>query len=571
MDIPFIIVSIIGIGYTGARIARYLHILQLEDYSLKRLIHFITRRPFYWFLPPPLLVALISIVINWWSISAPPSAPSHPFQHQPVAQSIIMVIWLLITLWTIRGDYRATFTTARKKLILTARARRIGLVAWVISLIAGVLLVKATLFTSLSFSNYYIFTPLLQWSSAITIWTGSAVLGFIWVGFSLAILYPIERVIARKYIAEAQVRLHQVRPLVIGITGSYGKTTTKEILSALLSQRWNTLKPPGSYNTLMGITRWIRESLRPYHEVLVVEIGAYRRGSITRVCELIKPHHGIISTIGLQHLERFGSVEAIKEAKAELVRSLPPDGIAVLNADNPPSREVGLNLPCRVVWFCGEKTQSLQNNLPKLQPLYQVREVRPTVKGTSFQLIFPDGEALSGEVKLLGRSTALNIAASVAMADTLGVPRPLIMSALNDLQPIPHRLNVKNLPDGVLLLDDAYNSNPIGARDALEVLRSVDSGQRVLITPGMIELGPQEKEANYRFGVEAAQACDRVVLIGGKRVDPIEEGLIMGGFSQEKIERFKTLPEALNTILPQLKPGDVILLENDLPDQYAGL
>lgn len=367
------------------------------------------------------------------------------------------------------------------------------------------------------------------------------------------------------------MRLHQVRPLVIGITGSYGKTTTKEILSALLSQRWNTLKPPGSYNTLMGITRWIRESLRPYHEVLVVEIGAYRRGSITRVCELIKPHHGIITTIGLQHLERFGSVEAIKEAKAELVRSLPPDGIAVLNADNPPSREVGLNLPCRVVWFCGEKTRSLQNDLPKLEPLYQVREVRPTVKGTSFQLIFPDGEALSGEVKLLGRSTALNIAASVAMADTLGVPRPLIMSALNDLQPIPHRLNVKNLPDGVLLLDDAYNSNPIGARDALEVLRSVDSGQRVLITPGMIELGPQEKEANYRFGVEAAQACDRVVLIGGKRVEPIEEGLIMGGFPQEKIERFKTLLKALNTILPQLKPGDVILLENDLPDQYAGL
>ncbi|MFN3822295.1 MAG: glutamate ligase domain-containing protein, partial [bacterium] len=184
---------------------------------------------------------------------------------------------------------------------------------------------------------------------------------------------------------------------------------------------------------------------------------------------------------------------------------------------------------------------------------------------------YPDGENQEILVPLLGRSVVSNLLAAVALADSLGVPRELFPTVLSQLKPIPHRLSLSKLPQGVTIIDDSYNSNPIGARDALEVLRSITSGRRVLITSGMIELGSQEKEANYQMGKESANSCDLVALVGKMRVDAIYQGLRDAGFQESMIFRYHTTSDALKALLPQLHEGDVVLIENDLPDQYLGL
>jgi UDP-N-acetylmuramoyl-tripeptide--D-alanyl-D-alanine ligase len=364
--------------------------------------------------------------------------------------------------------------------------------------------------------------------------------------------------------ADAQRILAEVRPLVVGITGSYGKTGTKEILAAMLADRYNVFRPPGSYNTLMGVTRAIREGLRPYHEAFVVEMGAYRQGSIARLCELVKPSHGLITIIGLQHLERFGSQKAIQKAKGELIEALPTDGIAVLNGDDPLCREIGGRRRGTVFYFSTDPVAAAKPDT------LAARNVTITTTGSDFDLFFPDGEVVPVHLSLLGRAAVSNAVAAAAMADRLGVARAGIARACASIPHVRHRLEPRTGDGGVTVIDDAFNSNPIGATGALEVL-AMSKGRRILVTPGMIELGEKEESANYEFGLQAAKSCDLAVLIGVNRIEPIRRGLLEGGMMDENVWIAATLTEGLERLQTVLKSGDTMLLENDLPDQYAGM
>ena len=339
---------------------------------------------------------------------------------------------------------------------------------------------------------------------------------------------------------KAAKKLKNLKPKVIGITGSYGKTSTKHILAHILSQRYKVLATPESYNTLMGICKVVNNDLLPEHELFIVEMGAYKKGDIKELCDLVRPKIGILTGIGIQHLERFGSVEKIAATKFELIDALPEDGIAILNSN------------CK---YC----QTFQPKVKTIRYGGQEKEIKISAEGSSFSVY---GQQF--QTSLLGGHNIQNISLAIPCAMELKMTPGEIKEAVFSLPQIPHRLQLIKTPNATII-DDAYNSNPVGAKQALSIL-SQFSGRKILVSPGMIELGQREYEENRLFGEEAAKICDFVILVGQKRTRAIADGLLNAGFSRDSLFVVKNLDEARDK-LSQTR-GDVILFENDLPDTY---
>jgi UDP-N-acetylmuramoyl-tripeptide--D-alanyl-D-alanine ligase len=318
------------------------------------------------------------------------------------------------------------------------------------------------------------------------------------------------------------------------------------------------LKTPESYNTLMGVCKVIRGSLLPEHDFFVVEMGAYRRKSIARLCRLTPPFISVLTTIGLQHLERFRSVENIKLAKAEILEALPPDGVAVLNGDNSLCREVEELARARVVRFGLEPANDLD---------VRASDVRSGANGLEFLLHARGRSPVRITSQLLGRPNVMNILAATAVALEIGLSPEEVRDQLRTLTPVPHRLQTIAGAGGVTIIDDAYNANPEGAIAALETLREF-SGRKILITPGLVELGEKGFEENKNIGELAARVCDQVLLVGPKQTFGIQRGLREGGFDGRNLRVFVDSQEAIQHLKKIARPGDVILFENDLPDQY---
>jgi len=369
------------------------------------------------------------------------------------------------------------------------------------------------------------------------------------------LMKPVESSINRGFIRDAERIISGMpRLTVIGVTGSYGKTSVKFYIGKLLSAKYNVLVTPESYNTTLGVVRTIREHLRPTHEVFVCEMGAKGVGEIKEICDIVKPKMGIITSIGPQHLETFGSIENIINTKFELEEALPEDGIIFLNTDNEyiAGRQVKAR---RVSYGCESEAD------------YRARDIKVSEHGSEFKLTGKDGVEYTFVTKLIGRHNVQNIAGAIAVADTLGVPMEDIVTQVRRLESVPHRLQLINKGRDVII-DDAFNSNPSGANAALSVLGEF-SGFKVLVTPGMIELGEKQYELNYEFGRQASMVCDFVALVGERQTKPIYEGLISAGYDKSKIFVGATIQAALAAVEAlQTNERKVILLENDLPDNY---
>lgn len=422
---------------------------------------------------------------------------------------------------------------AKKPLVVTARVRR---------LFATQALLLVLLFTA---------SLLLGgWRGLFLLALLSTVVWF-WVRIANLLNQPIEKKIADGYVRDAADRLRAMPELtVIGITGSYGKTSTKMFLQALLSAKFNVLMTPESYNTTMGVVRTIREQLRPSHQIFIAEMGAKNVGDIREICDLVHPRYGVLTSIGEQHLETFGSIDNIIRTKFELVDALPADGIAFLNTDNAHIRS---------------RETDRQTVSYGLQPAdYTATDIAVDAGGTSFTVTAPDGESRRFTTRLLGAHVIQNLTGCIAVAHTLGIPLEQLVYPVRMLKPVPHRLQL--LPNGYI--DDAYNANPAGFRAALDVLSGFD-GQRVLVTPGMVELGERQDALNRELGVYAASRCDYAVLVGERQAPPLREGLLEGGFPAERIYVAHTLQDGL-VHLSELSAegGRTVLLENDLPDNF---
>lgn len=378
---------------------------------------------------------------------------------------------------------------------------------------------------------------------------------------STYIAFPMEMSIQRGYYRDAQNKIRSMKKLtVIGITGSYGKTSTKYFLKTILSEKFNTLMTPESYNTPMGITRVIREQLTEDHEVFVCEMGARNVGDILELTELTHPTIGILTSVGPQHLETFKNIETIKRTKNELIEALPENGTAIFNGDNAICRELAAATPVEtLVYSISEDFQDTA---------VRATDIATTEKGLRFTVKTREGFSFECQTGLLGKHNVSNILGSICAALKLGLTAEEIQSGIAKIKPVPHRLELMPTTNGVIVIDDAFNSNPTGAREAMETIRDLGTGKKIVITPGMVELGAVEAEENRKLGRIMADCCDYAILIGLKRSKPIEEGLLEGDFPKDRIFVVATLNEATARLGQLVKAGDVVLFENDLPDNY---
>ena len=366
---------------------------------------------------------------------------------------------------------------------------------------------------------------------------------------------PMEKGINARYTRQAK-RLLAASPDLetVGITGSYGKTGVKFYLYTILRAWTDTLVTPASFNTPMGIVKTVRGELRPYHKVFLCEMGAKWVGDIKELCDIVHPKHGIITALGDQHLESFGSVENIVKTKYELADALPADGRLYVNWDND---RIRANPPKHSIIKYGTREDCD----------WRAFDITAGAQGTSFKVKAPDGTVTQFDTKLLGIHIIINITGAIACAAGLGMPTEEMRLYVRRIEAVPHRMQLVD-KGACTVIDDAFNSNPAGCKAALETLAGME-GYRVLVTPGMVELGEKEYELNYGFGKQAAAACDRIVLIGAKQTEPIRKGVVDAGFPADRLwveEEFSAAIQKVYAYPSEKKK--IILLENDLPDNY---
>jgi UDP-N-acetylmuramoyl-tripeptide--D-alanyl-D-alanine ligase len=517
------------------RSRRALHLLQLEHYENARLLLWLRRRGEV--APATDVAALLAALV------IAPFSAAHA--HHWIELAGFAVIAAGLAALQLRRPARAEV----KPLVLTARARRLWALALTVPAALGVTgaVVTVVLGSDIPFA-------------VATLLVVACVPNAPWLMCAAnRALAPVQRRINARFEAAARDKLARIAPRVVGITGSYGKTTTKMCVGAVLEEAMATLVTPASFNSHLGVIRTINEHLTDRHRAFVVEMGMYRAGDIAELCELVHPEIGVLTAIGPVHLERMGTIEAIADAKAELALALPRNGHLVTNADDPRCVEIAGRVSVETILF------GLDN------PEAHVRaEAIETAEGeTRFELIIGE-ERIAARAGLLGRHNLSNLLAAAAVGHLCGMGIEQIARGLRRIRPPEHRLQpIPNPGAGIVVIDDAYNSNPAGAEAALEVLRAHPAQRRILVTPGMVELGAQEPELNRRFGRQAAAACDRVILVGPERTRPIAAGLAEEGFDPEAITVVRDIGAATEVLRGLTRSGDVILFENDLPDMYA--
>ena len=372
------------------------------------------------------------------------------------------------------------------------------------------------------------------------------------------IMYPIEKLISNSYIKKAKKKLALNKNLkVIGITGSYAKTSTKNILYVLLSEKYKVCATPSSYNTSLGLAKTILSKLNEDDEIFIAEMGAKQRFDIKELCEMVSPSIGLISGVGSQHLLTFGSIENILNTKGELADFIESgNGDLFVNTDNDITKELANR-------YKRSKHISLKNN----EGLLVVEDLKVDKNGSTFKLVYGE-QSEKCKTKLLGEHNVSNILFAANVALSLGVELKQIADGISKLKFPSHRLEVIESNANYTIIDNAYNSSVEGSRASLDIL-SKFKGQKIIITPGLVELGKEQFNSNFEFGRDMAKVCDYVIIDSSINFDAISSGLEFGGFDKSKILQAVSLNQAVDVLSTIVKEGDVVLFENDLPDNYS--
>lgn len=378
-------------------------------------------------------------------------------------------------------------------------------------------------------------------------------LASLWVLISLLLMTPVEKLIAKFYLLDAKKILARRPDLkIVAITGSYGKTSTKFILSQILSEKYSVLTPPASYNTTMGVVRVIRERLQPDDEVFICEMGSRHIGDIKEICDFVHPQNAIITSIGPQHLDTFGSIEGVKKGKFELIEALPKNGCAVFASTNEHIISLYEKATCKKI-----SAGFLESDNVKAE------NISVGCSGSAFTLIDKAGNKCECFTSLLGMHNISNILVASAMALEMGLTLNEVANGIRKIAPVEHRLQIVSQKP-VTIIDDAFNSSPNGASAALDVLGAF-TGRRIIVTPGFVELGKDQDKYHFELGRKIRDNADIAILVGKKRTEKIAEGL--SGF-QGELYTVSNLNEATDILKKISVTGDVVLFENDLPDNY---
>lgn len=523
-----------------------LHMLQIEGYNNEKYINWINNNKdkLYPQNDKAFAGSLIAISIVFMLTLNRLKIGSGNLNYFELLTLLITAIYLIIKT---KAKYES-----KTPLIMTKRAKRLMFISMVLVLIDYAILVGIVYLAAGDINRYF---PL---------WAGiSAVMYLLSAYYMLGANYiakPIEKKINKKYYDLASEKIRSIKNLTsVGITGSYGKTSTKFAMSVILKEKYKVLNTPESYNTPMGISKIINDELTDEYTIFIAELGATRTGDIDEVAVLTNPKIGIITSIGPCHLETFKSIDNIMRTKYELIERLPDDGTAIFNYDN-------------------EYVKRLADKTFKEKILYGIKNTKDTHvyatdivvgnTGSRFKLCINGTGEIECETKLLGEHNISNILAGAAAAKVLGLSLEEIALGISKIESVEHRLQLIDPGTGVIVIDDAFNSNPEGARAALDVLNSFAGKRKIIVTPGMIELGELEEEENEKFGESISHVCDIAILVGKNRTMPIFRGLKTQQFSEDNLYVVNSLNDASELLKTLTRVNDVVLFENDLPDTY---
>lgn len=520
-----------------------LHMLQIEGYNNEKFISWIknNKDKLYPKNDKIFVGSLIAISVAFVFISSISSANLNYFEMLII---LIAAVYLIIK---VKSKYES-----KKPLAMTNRAKRLMFISILLVLIDYVVIVAIVQLLTGHTGRYF---PFLVGIMAVMYLLSS----YYMLGANY-IAKPIEKRINKKFYDSALEKVRDMKNLTsVGITGSYGKTSTKFATSTILKEKYKVLNTPESYNTPMGISKIINDELTDEFNIFIAELGATKIGDIDEVSLLTNPKIGVITSIGPCHLETFKSIDNIMRTKYELIERLPSDGTAIFNYDN-------------------EYVKKLADKTFKEKLLYGIKNTRDTQvyatdivvgnTGSKFKLCIRGVGEIECETKLLGEHNISNILAGAAVAHVLGLSLNEIARGISKIESVEHRLQLIDPGTGVIVIDDAFNSNPEGARAALNVLASFSDRRKIIVTPGMIELGELEDEENEKFGENIAHVCDIAILVGKNRTAPIYRGLIAQQFNESNLYVVSSLNEGSEVLKTLTKANDVVLFENDLPDTY---
>ncbi|MGN0929080.1 MAG: Mur ligase family protein [Alphaproteobacteria bacterium] len=527
----FIVATIAFIFFAYKRSLLSLHFFQQEGYENKNFFKFIFHKL-------QLIDKYLTVVIFLYTVF------SIAYKNYTIDMLALFVIFTLFAFI----QFNPMSANSKKKLVLTLRAKRILYLSVLIdSVFAGMIFYNLH-----NLKNYCLCEEV-----------GYLLLLIQAIPFMLIVsnilLKPFEIFIRHKYVKEAEKKLDEVKPVVIGITGSFGKTSTKNILHHIVSSVAPTLTTARSINTLMGITQVIRSDLKKNHKYFIVEVGTSAKGKIKKICSLIKPKFGILTAVGFAHFANFKNQESLAKEKMDLIKSVNSNnGVSVINTLQVDKKFIPADI--KNIIFLSDSVENKNT--------YKISDIVQNINGISFVLSF-DRKNYKIEAPIFGLHQANNISMAFIMAVKLGIPVDTIIASLKTLKQVEHRLEVKKQADGTVIIDDGFNSNVDGFISALGTLKTLaTNGRAILITPGMVELGKKHKEQHIRVAKEALLKCDIVIAVVPERIKDFVDTFKNSMNKNQQIILVDSFKEALIWTAKNVHKGDVILYENDLPDLF---
>ena len=484
--IGFIFTLILWIILISIKLKKSLHVLQQNLYNKgNRYFKWITKNFKKVFISIDLILVIFILFIY--------------ISDNYVINTILLDILLVVSIIKNISDNLEDKKKEKKPLVVTNRVKRLLVTIFIILFIPVFMMIKN--FDIILSSNYYTRLILIEYLTYF-------------ISLLAAIInIPVEKYVYHSFKSKAMKKLKSLNNLkVIGITGSYGKTSSKNILSDILNIKYNALPTPKNFNTPYGLIMTINNTLDKFDDIFIAEMGAYKNGEIKELCDLVHPKYGILTTIGTAHLESFGSEENIRTAKFELIESLPSDGVAILNMDDEKQTSYKIKNKCKKIWV------SIDNDKAD----FVATNIKMNNKGMTFNVKIGN-DNVKFNTKLLGRPNIYNILAGIALGNYFGITNEELQRAVSNVKNTEHRLELRK-NGNITYIDDSYNSNPVGSKMALDVLNLMP-GKKIIMTPGMIELGPKQYELNKKFGEYIAEVCDEVILVGEKQTIPIQDGL----------------------------------------------
>ena len=428
------------------------------------------------------------------------------------------------------------FVGNKNKIVFTKRMTRfivfLGIIAFLLFFLIN-FYVKNIFLIILDYLVMFIFCPLI-------------------VGIAHMIILPLENLIKKIYMFKAERKLKRLNIIKIAITGSFGKTSTKNILTEILEKEFKVCQTPQNYNTEMGITKTILEKLDD-HDIVIFEMGARTIGDIKKLVKFTNPNYGIMTPIGKQHLETFKSLENIEKTKNELPEYISGKGIMIFNGKSKSNITLYNN-------FTGEKYLTCKTN-----SFAYAKNITVSEKGSEFDMVI-DNHILHIKTMLMGSLNIDNIVTASALAYIIGIKDDDIISAIKKLKPVGHRLELLE-NNHFSIIDDSYNSNEVGFTEALDVL-SKFQGQKIVITPGVVEMGDEQSSVNFRLGAKIADVADFIIIMNETNKNYLLSGAISHNFDRKNIFFCNSREKQQEILKLIVSKGCVVLFENDLPDNY---